>query len=104
MESVFGDRRSIDTTLIGKPLYEDKVYSTEDGLSLDMCACAGAPGGSSHTELHDQGHNCHTRAPGASCREGVRSTSCHPDSDTITKHFVKQTTIVPRTKSSIIPC
>ena len=67
---MFEDRRSVDTALISKPLYEDRVYSNGGG---DMGGCA---------------H--HPTSPG--------------DTETVTKHFVKQTTIVPRTNSTVIPC
>ncbi|XP_067951307.1 uncharacterized protein [Watersipora subatra] len=62
--SVFDDRRSVDTTLLDKPLYEDRIYSVE--------------------------------------RDGATSPP-HADIETVTKHFVKKTAIVPR-NSAVIPC
>ena len=66
VESVFDDRRSVDTTL-------DKTSHTGKLQTCEQPGC-----------LH--------------------SPNSNDDTETVTKHFVKQTTIVPRTNSTVIPC
>ena len=88
IESVFDDRRSIDTTLIDKPLYEEEI-SVYGGVPTNTISSHGrslSGGGSSSAKTSRQNSDYNKNSE-----------------ETLTKHFIKQTTIIPRTKS-VIQC